>query len=138
MEKHSFSAKFDTGMAFHSEINGHKLITDTSTENGGKNTGPGPKRLMLASLAGCTGIDVVSILNKMRVNFDDLSIEIEAVLSEDHPKIYKTVDVIYIIKVNEADKPKVEKAVKLSEDTYCGVMAMFREFAKVNTKIVYL
>lgn len=138
MEKHCIKAAFAGGMAFESEINGHKLITDTTAENGGNNTGPSPKRLMLSSLAGCTGIDIADILGKMRVHFTDFSIEIEATLTEEHPKIYNKVTVIYKIKLPEEDKPKMERAVSLSEDKYCGVMAMFRAFAEVKTQITYL
>lgn len=138
MEKHCIKAAFAGGMAFESEINGHKLITDTTAENGGNNTGPSPKRLMLSSLAGCTGIDIADILGKMRVHFTDFSIEIEATLTEEHPRIYNKVTVIYKIKLPEEDKPKMERAVSLSEDKYCGVMAMFRAFAEVKTQITYL
>jgi putative redox protein len=93
---------------------------------------------MLVSLAGCTGIDVVSILNKMKVPFSDLSIDTEATLTDEIPKIYNHVKLIYKIKIAEEDRPKMEKAVHLSEEKYCGVMAMFRAFAKVEIEIVYL
>lgn len=125
-------------MAFTSHINEHSLLTDTTPENGGHNEGPGPKRLMLVSLAGCTGIDVVGILNKMKVVFSDLSIDTTGTLSETHPKTYEHVKVRYQIKVEEADQPKMEKAVQLSQDKYCGVMAMFKTFAQVETEIIYL
>lgn len=138
MDTHHTSSKFTHGMAFEADINGHKLITDTTQDGGGNNEGASPKRLMLASLAGCTGIDVVSILTKMKVPFSDLSIDITASLTEEHPRIYKDVMILYKIKVAEEDKPKMEKAVKLSEEKYCGVSAMFRAFAKVTHKIVYL
>lgn len=93
---------------------------------------------MLASLAGCTGIDVVSILTKMKVIFSNFSIDVNASLSDEQPQIYKDVKIIYKIKMAEADKLKMEKAVKLSEEKYCGVSAMFRAFAKVEHVIVYL
>lgn len=125
-------------MAFESQINSHRLVTDIAPENGGESHGPSPKRLMLASLAGCTGIDVVDILSKMRVNFEHFSISIEATLSEESPKIYNHVVVLYKIQVADTDKPKVERAVNLSEEKYCGVMAMFKAFAKVETKIEFL
>jgi putative redox protein len=123
-------------MSFTSHINGHKVITDSNSEGPGE--GPSPKRLMLASLAGCTGIDVVSILTKMKVIFSNFSIDVNASLSDEQPQIYKDVKIIYKIKMAEADKLKMEKAVKLSEEKYCGVSAMFRAFAKVEHVIVYL
>ena len=103
-----------------------------------KETGPSPKRLMLASLAGCTGIDIVSILNKMKVDFSDFSIDITATLTEEHPKIYNHVKIIYKIKLAEKDQPKMKKAIHLSQDKYCGVSAMFRAFAKLEIETVYV
>lgn len=138
MDTHQISSVFLHGMAFQSNINGHTIITDTTTDGGGNNEGPSPKRLMLASLAGCTGIDVVSILNKMKVTFSDLSIDVSAGLTEEHPKIYRDVLITYKIKVDEADKPKMEKAVKLSKERYCGVSAMFSAFSTVESNIIYL
>ena len=114
------------------------MVTDTTADGGGNDEGPSPKRLMLASLAGCTGIDVVSILNKMKTPFSDLSIDITASLTDEHPKIYKAVKITYKIKLADADRSKMEKAVKLSEEKYCGVSAMFRAFATVEHEIVYL
>lgn len=138
MDTHFVSTSLKGGMAFTSNINGHTLLTDAGIADGGNNEGPGPKRLMLASLAGCTGIDIVSILNKMKASFSDLTIDIEATLTEEHPKTYSLVKVIYKIKMGVEDRSKMEKAVRLSEDKYCGVMAMFKSFAKVQTSIVYL
>jgi putative redox protein len=92
---------------------------------------------MLSALAGSTGIDVVSLLNKMRVEFSDFSIDTEANLSADHPKIYSEVKVIYRISVKPEDREKVEKAVALSKEKYCGVSAMFGKFAKMDFEIIY-
>ena len=136
MDTHNITAVFNQGMSFTSHINGHKVITDSNSEGAGD--GPSPKRLMLASLAGCTGIDVVSILSKMKVAFSDFTIDVSAGLTEEHPQIYRDVVIIYKIKMADDDKPKMEKAVKLSEEKYCGVSAMFRAFSKVEHKIVYL
>jgi putative redox protein len=138
MDTHEIHSAFIHGMAFKASINGHSLITDTISDGGGNDEGPSPKRLMLVSLAGCTGIDIVSILNKMKTAFSDLSIDIKATLTEEHPKIYKDVMVTYHIRIAEEDRPKMEKSVKLSEEKYCGVNAMFRAFANVEHKIVYL
>ena len=138
MDTHFISSRHKEGMAFISSINEHEILTDSGTDNGGNNEGPGPKRMMLVALAGCTGIDVVSILDKMKVSFSDLSIDTEATLGGDHPKMYKQVKVTYKIKLAEEDRVKMEKAVQLSVEKYCGVMAMFKTFATVETVIVYL
>ena len=125
-------------MAFTSTINGHDVVMDTTADEGGEDTGPSPKRLMLASIAGCTGIDIVSILNKMKVDFSDFSIGVHAALSAEHPKIYNHVKITYKIKLAEEDKSKMIKAVALSTEKYCGVYAMFSTFAKMDTEIDYL
>jgi putative redox protein len=136
MDTHNITAVFNQGMSFTSHINGHTVTTDSNSEGAGE--GPSPKRLMLASLAGCTGIDVVSILAKMKVIFYDFSIDVSARLTEEQPQIYQDVMIIYKIKMAGDDRPKMEKAVKLSEEKYCGVSAMFRAFAKVEHEIIYL
>ena len=138
MTTHAVTTVFNNKMAFTADINGHKLLMDTTTEDGGENSGPSPKRLMLSSLAGCTGIDIVSILNKMKVEFSHFSIDVHAALSADHPKIYNLVKITYKIKLAEEDKSKMIKAVQLSTEKYCGVYAMFKTFAKMDTEIDYL
>ncbi len=138
MAVNTISATFKSGMNFTVDVNGHKIEIDTDEAGGGNNVGTRPKALMLVSLAGCTGFDVVSILNKMRVNFSDLSISVDGHLTETEPKIYDTVLINYTIKVNKEDEPKVLKAVKLSKEKYCGVSKMFDAFAKVSFKINYL
>lgn len=125
---------YSTGMAFTTQLNGHEITTDTAVTN----KGSGPKALMLVALTGCTGIDVVSILNKMRVEFSDLSIDVDAEKTEEEASTYHIVKVIYSIKVKEEDRVKVEKAVTLSQDKYCGVAAMFRKFSKLEKEIIFL
>lgn len=116
---------------------GGSLLMDTSQENGGNAAGLSPKALMLSSLAGCSGLDVIMILDKMRAVVDDFKIEIKAELTEEHPKYYKEVHVDYHFYGKELDEEKIEKAVKLSVEKYCGVMEMFRQFAIVTTKNHY-
>lgn len=138
MANSTINAVFNGGMNFTAELYGHKIEIDTDESRGGKNLGTRPKALMLASLAGCTGLDVVGILNKMRVIFSDLSLNVDAHLTDEEAAIYDEVVVSYSIKVDKADQPKVEKAVKLSQEKYCGVTKMFEAFAKVSYKIIYL
>ncbi len=138
MATNTINATFKGGRNFTVDINGHKIEIDTDEAGGGQNLGTRPKALMLASLAGCTGFDIVSILNKMRVNFSDLSISVDGRLTETEPAIYDDVVINYTIKVNKEDEPKVEKAVKLSNEKYCGVSRMFESFAKISSKINYV
>lgn len=122
-------------MRFETEINGHKLILDAAEDNGGTNQGPRPKALMLAALAGCTGMDVISILKKMRVDVTDFSIEIEANQTEEHPKHYDAMKVIYKFKGNNLEMEKLQKAVSLSEERYCGVSAVYKKAMPVTFEV---
>ena len=135
---HSVSTVFNDKMAFTANIRGHEVLMDTTADDGGEDSGPSPKRLMLASLGGCTGMDIVPMLNKMKVPFSDFSITVDADVREEYPKIYNRVKITYKIKMAVADKPKLEKAIALSQEKYCSVSAMFRSFAKLETEIVIL
>jgi putative redox protein len=133
---HKTNTRFVGKMEFDSEINGHHLTLDAVEANGGENKGPSPKPLLLSSLAGCTGIDVVSLLNKMHVDFSDFNIEVEADLGDEHPKVYTEIRLTYFIKTDERDK--MEKAVQLSLKKYCGVSAMLSKVCPIISKIEYL
>jgi len=132
------SAIYNGGMNFSAEIDGHIIQIDTTEDNGGTNLGPRPKALMLAALSGCTGFDIVNILKKMRVEFSDFSVASEANSTDTEPSVYDEVKIIYTIRVEEEDQSKVEKAVHLSKDKYCGVSRMFEGFARVNFEIDFL
>jgi putative redox protein len=138
MAVNTINAVFKSGINFTADVNGHSIEIDKDEAGGGNNTGTRPKALMLVSLAGCSGFDVVGMLNKMRINFSDLSIKVDGRLTETIPQIYDDVVIHYTIKVKKEDEAKVEKAVKLSEEKYCGVSRMFESFAKVSFKINYL
>jgi putative redox protein len=139
MEKHHITSRHHHGMAFKTNINGHELIIDAAEEFGGTNQGPRPKALLLKALAGCTGMDVVSLLNKMRVEFTDFSIDVQGELTDEHPKVYHTITIEYLVKLTSADdQPKFEKAVTLSQDKYCGVSAMLGKVAELKWHVTYL
>ena len=138
MATNTITSVYQGGMAFKADVKGHDVIIDLAEASGGNNLGSSPKILMLVSLAGCTGVDVVDILNKMRVRFSDLSINVHAHLTETDPKIYDDVTVTYSIKVDKTDQGKVHKAVTLSQDKYCGVSEMFRAFAKLSHTINFI
>ena len=90
---------------------------------------------MLSSLAGCSGLDVVSLLEKMRASIDDFKIIVTGELTEEHPKFYNKILVEYHFYGKELDGEKINKAVNLSVEKYCGVMEMFRQFATIDIKI---
>ena len=125
-------------MLFESVAPEGKVMIDAAEESGGQGKGLRPKALMLSSLAGCSAMDVASLLKKMRAEVTDFKIEVEANLTDEHPKIYDKVKVTYKFYGSDFQKDKIEKAVNLSVESYCGVMEMFRHFAKVTTEIQYV
>jgi putative redox protein len=138
MAINTIDAVFRGGTNFTVGVNGHTIEIDTDELSGGENKGSRPKILMLVSLAGCTGLDVVGILKKMRVKFSDFSINVEGHLTDSMPTTYHKVIVHYSVKVSKEDEPKFLKAVNLSEEKYCGVTKMFKAFADVSSDITYL
>lgn len=124
-------------MQLESTNPGGTLMIDADAEVGGEGKGYRPKSLMLSSLAGCTGLDVQSLLVKMRAQVEAFDIDVEANLTDEHPKYYNKVKVIYNFYGKDLQRDKIEKAVKLSEERYCGVMEMFRHFAELTTEIKY-
>lgn len=122
-------------MCFSSEINGHTIKIDANEQAGGKNLGPRPKPLMLLALAGCTGMDVISILRKMRVIPKDFKIDVSGELTDTHPKQYKSMHITYIFKGTDLDVKKIEKAISLSQNNYCGVSALYAKAINVTHEI---
>ncbi|WP_034042518.1 OsmC family protein [Wocania ichthyoenteri] len=113
------------------------IMMDASEDFGGTNSGMAPKAMMLSSLAGCSGLDVVSVLNKMRVKFDDFKMVVEGELTDEHPKYYHKVSVDYHFYGKDLKESKIKSAVDLSVEKYCGVMEMFRQFADIKIGIHY-
>jgi len=125
-----------SGMSFNAAQDGHEIILDLPADMGGTDMGAKPKTLLLTGLGGCTAMDVVSILKKMHVNFDGLMINCSADLTEEHPKIFKSIHIRYEFKGNGLPKEKLEKAVNLSLEKYCGVSAMLARACPISHEIV--
>ncbi len=133
--KTSLNLNWKKGMAFETELDGHKIVVDADDAVGGNDLGPRPKPLMLLALAGCTGMDVVSILRKMRVELDDFNVEVVANNTDEHPKHYDEMKIIYKFWGNDLPEDKINKAVNLSEERYCGVSFVYRKYIKMSTEI---
>lgn len=103
--------------------------------DGDKKKGNGPKSLLLSGLAGCSGVDVVDVLNKMRVKFTALEIDVETTQTEINPKVFKDIHIIYKVKTAVENKDKVKKAIELSLGKYCGVSAMLQKNSKIHFTI---
>jgi putative redox protein len=138
MSKQKIKVNWLENMAFKAEVSGHELILDAAEGVGGENRGPRPKPLLMVALAGCTGMDVVSILKKMRVEVDDFNVHIEGDVSEEHPKQFTQMHVIYEFKGTDLPMDKLKKAVNLSEERYCGVSAMFKKAIELTSEIKIL
>ena len=111
---------------------GLNLFIDAGPENDGNGEGYRPKALMLSALAGCSGLDVASLIKKMKLEVADFKIEIEANLTEEHPKFYDKVAMHFHFYGDNLSEKKLQKAVDLSVEKYCGVMEMFRQFAELT------
>ncbi len=114
---------------------GHQVLMDSSPEVGGENKGIRPMEMVLLGLGGCTGIDVVSILNKMRIPFDSFEIEVLGKRAADHPKVYEHVTTRYAFAADAQYADKIIRAVSLSQEKYCSVSAMVAKSAHIDAEV---
>ncbi|MBT8302495.1 MAG: OsmC family protein [Maribacter sp.] len=132
------TTKWLGNMTFESNNpSGHNLTIDIAKEDGGDGNGFRPKALMLSSLAGCSGLDVASLIKKMKLEVEDFMIETIANLTDEHPKFYDSVKIEYHFHGNNLNEKKLQRAVDLSIEKYCGVMEMFRQFAQLEIKTIF-
>lgn len=138
MSTHNVTTTWKGKMLFEStNPSGETLFVNASEENGGVGAGFRPKALMLSALAGCSGLDVASLIEKMKLDVEDFKIETTANLTEEHPKVYDEVTIAYHFYGANLNVERLNRAVDLSVEKYCGVMEMFRQFAKVEVKIMF-
>jgi putative redox protein len=131
-------AKIDwqEGLAFQVHLDGFDFTIDGSPEAGGKNLGPRPKGLTLVSLLGCTGMDVISILGKMKVKVEKFAVTAEAQLAGEHPKKIEAIKVIYNFSGIDLTAEPLQKAITLSEEKYCGVRATLIPTVTISHEII--
>ena len=111
---------------------GHNLTLDAREAVGGENHGPRPAELVLVALAGCTAMDVVSILRKMRIDFTRVDLEVSGKEAEEHPKVFTKIDVLYKVEGTDVPPEKLERAIVLSRDRYCVVSNLIKTRAAIN------
>lgn len=126
------STKWVKGLSFESTANEHSVKIDTTVNGGGNNSGMSPKQMLLGALAGCSGMDVVGILDKMKATYSTLEIIAEAEQTDTHPKVFKFINLIYKSDILEDDLDKLQKAITLSKEKYCGVSAMLAKHCEIN------
>lgn len=115
---------------------GHGVSLDAFEKVGGEGSAMRPKELMLASLAGCTAMDVISILKKMQCLPEAFRVEVESEESEEHPKVFTAFHIKYVV-TGDVPEGKLKRAIELSQERYCGVTAMYRQFAELTHEYVY-
>jgi putative redox protein len=103
--------------------------------DGKREDGFGAKALVLSAIAACSGIDIVDILSKMRVEFSDFEIETETDQTDEHPRVFKDIFVTYKLRTDKSNEEKVKKAIDLSLDKYCGVSAMLKRNSPIHYKL---
>ncbi|MBP7507868.1 MAG: OsmC family protein [Prolixibacteraceae bacterium] len=132
------SINWKENMAFEADADNHKYMIDASVEGGGSDLGMRPKKLMLIALAGCSGMDVISILKKMKIEPASFDVKVEGELTEEHPKHYISMHIIYEFSGDNLPLEKLQRAVELSEERYCGVWAVYKKIMPVTWEIVIL
>jgi putative redox protein len=131
--KHEATVRWAGKMTFIGRAGTNHLVPmDTTPDFGGDSSATKPLELLLLALGGCTGMDIVSLFKKMRVDFSGIEMNLTAERSEEHPNVYTKIDLEYVIYGRGIDEEKVKRAVELSQEKYCSVSAMLRKSCPVN------
>jgi len=138
MNQHQVKANWKGAMYFEADGPGGMVKLDAPDDAGGSGKGNRSKPLMLTALAGCTGMDIAALIPKMRIDIAGFSIEVIGHLTEEHPQVYHKTHIIYTFTGPNPDTKKIEQAVDLSFEKYCGVITMFKAFSEVTKEIRYL
>jgi putative redox protein len=132
-EQMTATVRLETGMRFDAEAgSGHHLTLDAAEHAGGQNAGFQPMELLLVGLAGCTGMDVISILRKKRQNVTAYEVNVTGIRAEEHPMVFVEITVEYIITGYQVQPEAVARAIQLSEERYCGAQAMLGKVARLT------
>lgn len=124
-------------LSFESQVDGRKITIDAHPEFGGEDRGPSPEALLLTSLTSCTGMDIVSLLQKMRVNVENFRISATGVLTNTHPKHYGAIHLVFEFGGIHLRREKINEAVNLSLERYCGISHMLSKIAEVTYDVVF-
>ncbi len=135
MTKLSTDITWTSGMAFKAIVDGHTIVLDAAENHGGMDQGPRPKPLLLASLGGCTGMDVVAILKKMRIAPEYFNVKVEGEVTDEHPKQYTRIHLTYEFRGKDLPLDQLRKAVDLSQEKYCGISATLKKAVEITSEI---
>jgi len=137
MSEHKVKTTWQEGLRFIADIDGHKITMDVPERVGGTNQGTIPKPLLLAALSGCTGMDVASILQKYKVPFDSLEVEVDAPLTTTKPTTYERIEVLYSLEGPETSKEPAIKAAQRSQDQMCGVAFLLKQALRIDWTMIF-
>ncbi|MCL4371197.1 MAG: OsmC family protein [Chloroflexi bacterium] len=121
------------GMRFTATLSGYKFDIDASPADGGTGPGARPMELLLAGLAGCTGMDIVSILEKSRQELTGFEVVVSAERRKEYPMIFTDIHVEYVLRGHNLSEDAVKRAIELSETKYCSAEAMMDKVAKITS-----
>lgn len=113
----------------------HSVVMDVSKDKGGDGTAASPMEMVLMGLAGCSGVDVASIVRKKRLSVRDFEIKIQAERADEHPRVFTKVDMTFVFEGENLTMKPLEDAVRLSIDKYCSVAGMVSKTAEINWKV---
>jgi putative redox protein len=125
-------------LCFEAEIQGHKILMDSGGNPDKESRGASPKPFMLSALGGCAGMDIISILKKMKVNIDYFNISVTGFLTEEYPKHYDKIHLIFEFKGKNLSIDKINQAIKLSEEKYCGVWTVYKQTMEITKEVKLL
>ena len=129
----SIQATYQTGMQFDvASGSGHHVIVDNVTSPGEQHAGFGPMEMLLVALAGCTGINVISILQKKQQQVTAYEMRVNGILTEQFPRTFVEIRVEHFVTGHHVKPEAVARAIELSETRYCGVSVMLSKTARIN------
>jgi putative redox protein len=132
---HEIKVTLEDGMHFAAQADGDEFIIhlDAAAEHGGRGLGSSPVKMVLVGLAGCTAMDVISILRKKREDVVGLEVRVRGERAEEHPKVYTRIEVEFIVTGRGVKPASVERSIELSMETYCPVAAMLKQGVPITT-----
>ena len=138
MMTNSADVQWKSEMAFMAIVNGHEFMLDLGEDSGGQDQGPRPNPLLLAALGGCTGMDVISILKKMRIEPEYFNVKVLGEVTEEHPKHFTKIHIIYEFRGKDLALDKLQKAIDLSQERYCGISYTLKKAVELTSEISIL
>lgn len=128
------SVRLESGMHFVGDAGGFRVDTDADESFGGEGGGAQPMRLLLLGVAGCTAMDVISILRKKRQRVSGLEVEARGSRADEPPRVYREIEIVYRVKGRGIDPKALERAIELSESRYCPTVAMIGRAADIESR----